>query len=234
MSDCAPTLAALDRAIRVIAHDPITQRLARQPGRRDEKSLWLELAACILGSAVSHEHTQDAMVRLAGSPILQPGLPVEPDRLVEDISVALSRPLAIDGRTIARYPYPNVRADLLVRAASHIYAAGGSLIDLLQGGASPRDARRELVMVPGIGPKQASLFLRNIGQAEDLAVLDRHILRYMAWCGVADPMQRVTSLRQYETLEASVAVQAQRFGTTVAVWDLATWIVVRSLNGRIT
>ena len=233
MTDNAPTLAALDHAIRVIANDPVTRRLARKPDRRDEESLWRELTACILGSAVSHEHTQGAMIRLGGSPVLQPGLPVEPDRLAADACLALSRPLAIDGRSIARYPYPKVRADLLVRAAAHVYAAGGSLVDRLRSSGSSRDARRELVTIPGIGPKQASLFLRNVGQADDLAVLDRHILRYMAWCGLADPMKRVSSLRQYETLEASVAVQAQHFGTTVAVWDLATWIVVRSLNGRI-
>jgi len=233
VSDGAPTLAALDQAIRAIADDPITRRLARPPDRRDEESLWLELSACILGSAVSHDHTRDAMVRLGGSPILQPGLPAEPERLVDEICVALSRPLAIDGRTIARYPYPKVRADLLVRAATQIYAADGSLVDLLQGSGSSRDARRSLVRIPGVGPKQASLFLRNVGHAEDLAVLDRHILRYMAWCGLAEPTQRVASLRQYETLEASVAVQARRLGIAVAVWDLAAWIVVRSISGRI-
>lgn len=233
MSARAPTLAALDQAIRAIAEDPITRRLLRPPNRRDEETLWLELAACILGSAVSHDQTRDAMVRLAGSPILKPGPPAEPERLADGIHLALSRPLAINGRVIARYPYPKVRADHLVRAATQIYASEGSLEDLLQRSSSPRDARRALVGISGIGPKQASLFLRNVGHAEDLAVLDRHILRYMAWCGLTDSTRPIANLRRYEELETSVAVEARRLGIAVALWDLAAWIVVRSVSGGI-
>jgi N-glycosylase/DNA lyase len=40
--------------------------------------------------------------------------------------------------------------------------------------------------VKGIGYKEASHYLRNIGLGEDLAILDRHVLRVMEALGLLD------------------------------------------------
>lgn len=233
MMERAPTLVAIDQAIQVIAADPITRRLAKPGGVEDEEGLWRELAACILGSAVSHDQARGAIIRLARSPVLRPGPPSNPTRLVDQVTASLCRPIKKAGHSLARYPYPRARARLLVRAADQIYASDGSLTLLLQAGGDPREARRLLVGLPGVGPKQASLFLRNVGRAEDLAVLDRHIIRYMAWCGLVDHQTRLAKLQDYEALEAQVATHAQRIGVALAVWDLAAWIVVRSCSRRV-
>lgn len=233
MMESAPTLAALDKAIKVIAADPITRRLARPRPMQDEEDLWRELVACILGSAVSHDQSRDAIIRLVGSPVLRPGLPPAPLLLVDKVTALLCRPMNRAGQPLAQYRYPRARARLLVRAAGQIYASGGSLALLLQAGGNSRGARRLLVQIPGVGPKQASLFLRNVGRADDLAVLDRHILRFMALSGVVEQQSRVATLRDYETLEAQVATHAQRIGVALAVWDLAAWIVVRSCSRRV-
>lgn len=228
-----PTLAALDAAIRVIADDPITRRLAQPENVDDEASLWRELAACILASGISHEQAHDAMIRLEGTPVLRPGRPSEPARLERRVAARLMSPMEKLGRPLARYPFPQARARILVRAAERVYARDSSLAQILHSARSPRDARRLLIDVPGIGPKQASLFLRNTGRAADLAVLDRHIIRYMERCGLVDKQSSAGTLRGYEALEGRLATHVRQFGIALAVWDLAAWIVVRSRAGTV-
>jgi len=53
------------------------------------------------------------------------------------------------------------------------------------------DAREWLVRnIKGMGYKEASHFLRNIGFGEDLAVLDRHILKNLKFIGVIDKIPK--------------------------------------------
>jgi N-glycosylase/DNA lyase len=92
-----------------------------------------------------------------------------------------------------------------------------------------REARRRLVSeVPGLGPKQASLFLRNIGYVANVAVLDVHVLTYMSWVGLTDTLVKsVSTIRKYETLEDSFIEHSYSFGYTPDRFDLAVWIVVK-------
>ena len=83
---------------------------------------------------------------------------------------------------------------------------------------------------PGrIGPKQASLFLRNVGFAEDLAILDVHVLRYLCWMDGASPAHqpKVSSLRQYERHERRISRHAREASVTVGDLDLAVWVTSR-------
>jgi N-glycosylase/DNA lyase len=92
-----------------------------------------------------------------------------------------------------------------------------------------RDTRRRLALeVSGLGPKQASLFLRNIGYAAHVAVLDIHVLTYMNWVGLTETLMRsVPTLRKYEALENAFMEHAYSFGYTPDRFDLAVWVVVK-------
>ena len=78
------------------------------------------------------------------------------------------------------------------------------------------------------GPKQASLFLRRIGYSSDLAVLDRHVVRYLELVleiKISDTdLSRLTS---YEQVERQFRTRAMFFGHPVGVFDLAVWITMR-------
>jgi len=58
--------------------------------------------------------------------------------------------------------------------------------------------------VKGIGYKEAGHFLRNIGFNQDLAILDRHILRNLKKLGVIDSFPDSLSRRQYLTIEVKM------------------------------
>jgi N-glycosylase/DNA lyase len=127
---------------------------------------------------------------------------------------------------VFHYRFPIVRARNLVAAWSRLVDGSLSLTRILQASPDERTARHALVEgIPGIGPKQASLFLRNVGFAVDLAVLDVHILRYMRLCGceVVPPI----TLRSYTTIEDLFRSQVTHFGADLAHVDLAVWIVMR-------
>ncbi len=79
----------------------------------------------------------------------------------------------------------------------------------------------------GIGPKQASLLLLNLAATDDVAVLDRHVLRYMTWVDVIDDDRPPRTLREYEVVEALFREHARSFGFAVVDVDRAVWLTSR-------
>ena len=110
-----------------------------------------------------------------------------------------------------------------------LYTSRGSILKLLNSASDVRNARRVLVAeVAGLGPKQASLFLRNIGYAKHIAILDVHVLTYLNWVGLTDtPLKSVSTLSKYEVLEDSFIEHAYAFGYSPDQFDLAVWIVMK-------
>jgi len=75
-----------------------------------------------------------------------------------------------------------------------------------------RDARRYLVKnVKGLGMKEASHFLRNLGR-KDIAILDRHVLRWLKNRGYDLP-------KSYERIEEIL----RRMEKNLAKLDLVIW-----------
>ena len=71
----------------------------------------------------------------------------------------------------------------------------------LLSGETPYEIRQFLVKrVLGMGYKEASHFLRNIGK-RDLAILDRHILKNLVRCGVLRSLPTTLSRKTYLAIE---------------------------------
>ena len=128
-----------------------------------------------------------------------------------------------------RYPFATIRAKYISRTVWAICSRGRSLQSLLRSWATAGEARRSIIEIAaGVGPKQASLFLRNIGFTEDLAILDSHVLRFMHMLGLIDqPTKSIPSLRAYEEHEANLRRYAQLSGWCLGCLDQAIWIVMR-------
>ena len=89
---------------------------------------------------------------------------------------------------------------------------------------SPREARAWLVAeVDGFGFKEASHFLRNIGRGEDLAILDRHILRNLIRHRVIGRMPRSLTPKRYLAIEARMRTFADQVGISLGILDLLWW-----------
>jgi N-glycosylase/DNA lyase len=77
--------------------------------------------------------------------------------------------------------------------------------------------------VKGLGYKEASHFLRNIGLGEDLAILDRHILKNLALLGVIKEVPSSPTKRIYLEIERDMTAFSQEAKIPMGHLDLLLW-----------
>ena len=98
--------------------------------------------------------------------------------------------------------------------------------EIVQGIASKKGekaAREWLVKnIRGIGYKEASHFLRNVG-FKNLAILDRHILNLMQEEGLIDERPRTLSRKKYFEIEKKFLKLAKELKMPAAELDLFMW-----------
>jgi N-glycosylase/DNA lyase len=76
--------------------------------------------------------------------------------------------------------------------------------------------------IKGIGYKEASHFLRNVG-FNGYAILDKHILRTLAELGVIDSSKPPTTKKKYVAIEVRMREFASEIGIGVDELDLLLW-----------
>lgn len=219
---------ALSRAVAAVCPDI---RLRIEEGVvSDERHLWWELSCCILSSQVPY-----SLAMAAADAIDAQGLFYQTEKkrldLTERLFAVLSHPLDVEGNKRS-YRFPKVKADQLASTWAAIANTGGSLSALIS--RDVNDARAWLVAhANGIGPKQASMFLRNCGVTYDLAILDRHVLNYMSAQGIYSGTQAsISGLRQYGHHEQRLRDHAWEMSCPVGLLDWAIWIVMRVANRK--
>ncbi len=90
--------------------------------------------------------------------------------------------------------------------------------------ASAFELREWLVMnVIGLGYKEATHFLRNIGKNDGLAILDRHILRILNRLGIVDSIPKSIGRKQYLEIERRFIMFANDIGIVLDELDLVFW-----------
>jgi N-glycosylase/DNA lyase len=193
----------------------------------DEDALWRELAICILGSQVPNTISVAAAEALAIRQLLNPSRGVAEAEVRE----TLLRPLKL-GSVYRRYRFPNVKAKQLARAQSTVVDGYGTLAALIFGGQADSTRERLVASIPGIGLKQASLFLRNVGANTHCAVLDTHVLRYMSLVRLLRSQPRSLTSEMYYVLESMFSNYATKLGFDVAHVDRAVWAVMSSPPAR--
>lgn len=77
--------------------------------------------------------------------------------------------------------------------------------------------------VKGLGYKEASHFLRNIGRGEDLAILDRHILKNLKLLGVIKEIPDSISKKKYFQIEKKMKEFAKKSRIPISYLDLVMW-----------
>jgi N-glycosylase/DNA lyase len=73
----------------------------------------------------------------------------------------------------------------------------------------------------GIGMKEASHFLRNVGYF-DLAIVDKHVTRFSINSGLVRPFKTLTRSRYLE-IERKLKELAHQLGMSVGILDLFIW-----------
>lgn len=197
-----------------------------------EPELTYELVSCILGSQVRYEIALAAAEKIRDAGLLEKPIerylaPVYEKAIYNILRQPLhSRGLGPTGR---RYRFARMRANHISRTVWAIYSDGGSLKGRLDGYTSAKEARRSIVEIGvGIGPKQASLFLRNIGFTQELAIIDTHLLRFMSLFGLLEKATKpISSLQRYETHENDLLNYSKSTGYPLGCLDQAIWIVMK-------
>lgn len=125
----------------------------------------------------------------------------------------LTEPMAVDGRQV-RYRFASQKARYLAAALKKIAfepapTTGRALRDWLTG-------------IPGVGYKTASWIARNWLDADDVAILDIHLLRAGVVAGFLDPA--LTVERHYLELEAQFLEFNRRLGVRASELDAVIWL----------
>lgn len=223
------TPEALSRAVAAVCPD-IRSRI-ETGSVSDERHLWWELSCCILSSQVPY-----SLAMAAADAIDEQGYLYKDDHdvpgLANRLFDLLSTPLEMEGKK-RNYRFPKARAGHLAATRAAVSQAGGSLKSLISG-LDANNARIWLVAhAPGVGPKQASMFLRNCGVTYDLAILDRHVLNYMSAQGIYSGGQSsISGLNQYGRHEKTLRDHAREMDCPVGLLDWAIWIVMRVANRK--
>jgi thermostable 8-oxoguanine DNA glycosylase len=131
-----------------------------------------------------------------------------------DLLQWLSEPMQADGRQV-RYRFAAQKAHYLSTALRKLSSEEAP-------SASSRILRDWLTSIPGVGYKTASWIVRNWMDADDVAILDIHILRAGALAGFLDPGLNV--VRHYLELENQFLHFSQALGVRASELDSVIWL----------
>jgi N-glycosylase/DNA lyase len=195
-----------------------------------EANVWYEFSCCVLSSQVPFSLAQAAADKIDESGILSSPNSRPRSDIEQDLSAILHGALSIDGK-LRRYRFPAAKSAQLAAAKSNIMGCFGSLTEALNHYSDVEDTRQWFVQhAPGLGPKQASMFLRNLGVSDEMAILDRHILSYMSLTGLChESRAAISSYKSYKSYETVLRDHANSLGYTLGLFDWALWIVMRML-----
>jgi N-glycosylase/DNA lyase len=169
-----------------------------------EEELFRELVFCLLTPQSKAKTCWKAVQRLTRKGMIAKG---EPGQVQEEL---------------AGVRFSNRKAEYICLARKTFCER--SMRATLAGFAGPVAAREWLVEnIKGLGYKEASHFLRNIGLGEGLAILDRHILKNLVLLGVIEEVPNSPTKRIYLEIEKKMTAFSREAGIPMGHLDLLLW-----------
>lgn len=209
--DAQTGIDSLVTEVRNLEADPHVRKLVEERvkdfmevNKRDSAAWFLELVYCLLTAYSSAERAQLCVDALDGCDAIINGN-------TEDVAETLSR----EGHRFAEK-----RAEYIVA----VRKLSGNIKQITQGFITTGAAREWLVNnVKGLGWKEASHFLRNVGYL-DVAILDRHILSNMKEHGlIPDTFRGGLTKRRYLEYERILRKVADKLDMPLGQMDLYLW-----------
>jgi len=169
-------------------------------GEGESREIFKELCFCILCANYSAERS------------------IKIQKQINDGFLTLSKEELAERLKELGHRYPKTRAEYIVSARKY----SDSIKRIIKESENPKELRDWLAEnVQGIGMKEASHFLRNIG-CTDLAILDFHILDLLAKYGIIKRPKRLTK-PTYLEIERELRRIAELAGLNMAELDLYLW-----------
>lgn len=220
------------RTIRVLC-STITCRLkVRKSEDVTEYDLRKELASCILGSQVRYEMAQTAVDMLEKEGLFNDTYWLSEEYNLESLIYEVLIGKHYTCSETWSYRFPRLRARQLNETKRQLLNYRISLKSLVFKSEDEIILRRRLIaMIPGLGPKQASMFLRNVSRSYELAVLDTHVLRFMRIQQlIPKTYTTIGSISTYEKVEEVIKSYSEDLGYPVGYMDWAIWATMRAAS----
>lgn len=117
------------------------------------------------------------------------------------------------------------KARYIVSAREQFSREGGIQIKRTLSSHLDAQGLREWIVknIKGLGYKEASHFLRNIGIGLDMAILDRHILKNLKRAGVIEKIPASLSRKKYLEIEGKMRAFSEEIGIPLMHLDLVLW-----------
>jgi len=172
-----------------------------------DRDLFAELAFCILTPQSKARTCWPAVERLREKGLLFVGTADEIEHELKNVR------------------FKERKAGYIV-SARELFTKDGrlSIRFVLEGFSSPLKTREWLVdNVLGLGYKEAGHFLRNIGLGEDLAILDRHILKNLVLLGIIDEIPKSLTKKRYLDIERRMTAFSKETEIPMGHLDMVLW-----------
>ncbi|MDD5773659.1 MAG: N-glycosylase/DNA lyase [bacterium] len=171
----------------------------------NNKGIFVELVFCILTPQSKAKSCWAAVERLLKNELLWKGTQVQ---IVNELSGV-------------RFKYK--KAEYIIEARNNFFnrIPLKSTLDDFPDNIETRDYI--VNNIKGIGYKEASHFLRNIGKGQDLAILDRHILKNLVIYNVINEVPGSITKNKYFEIENKMIKFSKKVGIPVMHLDLLFW-----------
>jgi len=172
-----------------------------------KKEIFTELVFCILTPQANGKSCWSAVENMIKKGVLFKG---DRSQIVKELS---------------RARFINKKSAYIVEARKKfLLDSNVSLKSIISQIGDGHGAREWLVQnVKGIGYKEASHFLRNIGFEQNLAILDRHILKNLKFIGVIEEIPDSLSKRRYFEMEKRMMEFSKAVQIPMSHLDLLIW-----------
>lgn len=215
--------ARLEFLVGSLASDVSASRLAKPtfaPQRRPGE-IWKQKVFCVLSSQFNADRAaaiSDQMVQEV--PFFE---------FLYSIGDIERRCFAFLTNRSVRHRFPKMRARQIALCWFPFLQVHEEYHEYIESFNSEYRARAAIVATfPGIGLKQASMFLRNIGAAKNLAIIDAHILYYLK---IRHSWKRPSlTPRYYLEAEDMLTEDAAEHGLDLNTFDTIVWTSARAIK----
>ncbi len=176
-------------------------------GKSSPQALFEELAFCILTPQSKAFSCDQAVRELKRSGFLLGGK-------LDEVRAILAK----------KTRFHNKKAVFLILAREKFSKDGFASLHALTFSGSEKQAREALLKeVKGIGWKEASHYLRNVGRGEEIAILDRHILKNLVKHKAIGRLPKSLTKKRYLEIEKRMEKFCRWEGIPMAHLDLLFW-----------
>jgi len=150
--------------------------------------------------------------------------------IASELSRELYTPRKKNG-TKRKYRFPKTRAENIVSSFRTVYYNARGLISIINLFDDEQCLRDYLTKkIAGFGLKQSSMFLRNIGMANKLAIVDTHVIQFLMEL-LNFPCNRPTTISRnlYLQIEEILIEICSALDLDLPIFDLAIWYYMRGI-----